>query len=397
MKSKKSIVIIGGPIEQKIDPVLILKPSGQGKLASAIADEFENKGYQVRRLGNFDKAEKRSYEDLQVDVKNLRSNAVIFMAHMPNVLVGYNQSKLRAAQGEEINLILKRAPKLVQGVKKYNPEVLLVPFKLAEPEMSKIEIVRWMLSLHAGLAVYSRLGDSKTYYIIDALANEIKVKKENLRAVLFEEIDRMLNAKRRRSVRRGSKKIKVKYLKEFSEFSSSFKKAFEQANEKNVMSGRWPGNFSFRCSHGFISERQSDGFVITKRNISKQDLCENDFVEVSLRLEDEKIIYWGDENAKPSIDSPVHRLLYEKIPWVNHIIHGHLLLSGPNIVSNKIKRWPCGAENEAEEIIRHAPKENPLEYWGVNIEGHGFVILIRDINPKKALNAIKKLEHKSFV
>lgn len=73
-------------------------------------------------------------------------------------------------------------------IKKIHPEVLLVPFKIIEKDKGLGDVLRWMLDIHAALAVYSYLGESKTYHIVDALGNGITVSKDNLPEVLAEEI-----------------------------------------------------------------------------------------------------------------------------------------------------------------------------------------------------------------
>ncbi|GEM_PF-2215501 len=392
INSKKKVYVIGGPFPQQVDPVLQLIPTGKGKLAAAIADTFEVNGQIVERWGNFDGGVPLTFDELaeSLDTLETDANVVIFLPHLPNILIEPSQTKIRVNADEESNLKVRASPKLVTRIKKQHPQVLLVPFKLADPDMPRVEIVRWMLELHAGLAVYSRLGDSSQYYIIDALANEIPVSKIDLPDRLVQEVSHFLQAKRRRSIHKGEYIPQVPYLNEIVDFSKKMQPAFSQIIERNVSSGRWPGNFSFRCTHGFLSSRVEDGFIITRRNVDKTGLTQDDFVFVSLQLENDSLIYSGASGMKPSIDAPVHRIIYEKIPWVNSIVHGHLQAHGEVIYSEKLRRWPCGAENEAHDIIAVAPKKQQ-NLWIVNIEGHGFVALIGTNTPTEALHSLSQL------
>ncbi len=389
---KNKICVIGGPFPQQVDPVLQLTPTGQGKLAADIANVFEENEYTVERLGNFDGGKPLTFDALADSLNTLDSDVVVFLPHLPNILIEASETKIRAKEGEELSLKIRPAPKLVAGIKKQHPQALLVPFKLADADMSRVEIVRWMLELHAGLAVYSRLGNSSQYFIIDALANEIPVSKNTLPARLVQEISHFLQAKRRRSIHKGDVVPEVPYLSDIVEFSRKMQPAFSQIIERNVSSGRWPGNFSFRCTHGFLSSRVENGFIITKRNVDKTGLTENDFVFVSLQLENEAIVYSGSSNIKPSIDSPVHRLIYEQIPWVRSIVHGHLQAQGESIYPHRLQRWPCGAENEAHDIIAVAPQEKQ-DLWIANVDGHGFVALIGSDNPSEALHRLSQLNY----
>ncbi|MBN1427097.1 MAG: class II aldolase/adducin family protein, partial [Anaerolineae bacterium] len=382
----KSITVVGGPFAQAVDPVLRLVPTGQGHLAAKIADEFEQRFSQMERIGNFPGGKPYSFEELQQAIETLDTDVVIFLPHLPNILISPSPTKLRLSDGETGEIKLQPAPKLVQQIKALHPEVLLVPFKLADPDASRVEVIRWMLDLHAGLAVYSRLGESDRYYIIDALANEVPVSKTELPAALVETVMHFLEAIRRRSEKIDTQIPPVPHLNKLVAFSRKMQPAFSQIIERNVASGRWPGNFSFRCTHDFLSSRGQNGFAITQRNIDKTGLTTNDFVWVSLELENDNLIFSGANDAKPSIDAPVHRVIYCQLPWVQSIVHGHLQISGENVHPQKLRRWPCGAENEGFDIVSAASRCPGAELWIANVEGHGFVALIGSQDLEAALN-----------
>jgi hypothetical protein len=384
MKKELKVSIFGGPIPQKIDPVTMIMPTGKGSLARSIASEMKKHFSSVSLIGNFDGECRYFFPDVEEEIKKLDANVVIFMPHLPNFFARYHSScgpvhdkKIRVGASDEgiAALDLEAAPKLLPRIKKLHPEVLLVPFKIADPDMPLVEILRWMLDAHSALAVYSRLGDSQRYWILDVLGNEIACDKVDLPQKLAKEVMHFTEAVRRRSVRVGEDIPPVSDLKDFVSFSCLMQPAFSQIIEKNVGSGRWPGNFSFRCTHGFMSTRSGQGFVITKRDVEKTKLTENDFVYVDGKLHNEKLHFSGSAEAKPSIDAPVHRAIYAKLPWVKAIVHGHLFYDGSCACPGKLSRWPCGAENEADEIITKAPQES-CDLWVANVEGHGFVALI---------------------
>ena len=119
-------------------------------------------------------------------------------------------------------------------------------------------------------------------------------------------------------------------------------------------------------------------------------MSQKDFVFVEADLNENKLNFYGAEGIKPSTDAPVHRVIYEKLPWVKAIVHGHMQVEGENVSVEKANLWPCGAENEALEIVQIAPKEkNSL--WVVNIYGHGFVAMIGDRDPGSALQGLTQL------
>jgi hypothetical protein len=368
-------------------------PTGKGKLAASISDSLEKRFRSVSRIGNFSGGTPCTFDELQEQIKGIDANIVVFMPHLPNIIVGRNQEKLRIEEGSTGKIEYCRAVKIVGEIKKIHPEILLVPFKIIEKDKGVGDVLRWMLNIHAALSVYSYLGESKVLHIVDALGNGITVSKENLPEALAQEIYRFSHAIRRRSVWMGPVVPVVPHLRAFVDFSRKMEPAFSNIIG-NVVVGRWPGNFSFRCAQGFLSARSGNGFVVTKRNVAKSGLTEQDFVFVSLDLSGEKLQYWGDKNAKPSIDSPGHRLIYEELDWVEGIVHGHLHVIGDEecVYGGMLERWPCGAENEAKEILKVAPK-TCQKIWIVNVAGHGFVALIGDQDPTEALD---KLSGMSF-
>lgn len=390
MENKK-VCIFGGPVMQKVDPVLSLVPTGGGELARTIFEEMKKHFFGCELIGNFSGKNNLDFKGIEEAIENLDANIVIFMPHLPNFLVAENKDKTRLEK--DVGVIrIKKAPKLLNRIKEKYPEVLLVPFKLADPDMPVVEILRWMLDAHSALAVYSRLGDSKRYWILDVLGNEIEVSKAELPRELAKTILGFTKAVRRRSECAGNFTPDVPHLSDFVNFSRKMQPAFSQIMEKNVGSGRWPGNFSFRCTHGFMSVRHGEGFIITKRNVDKTGLTEQDFVFVKGSLENEKIIFLGTAGSKPSIDTPVHRYIYENLSWVRSIVHGHLFLKGENVHPELINRWPCGSENEAYEIIRKAPI-GPQRLWMVNVDGHGFVALIGETDIASSLDSLAAMEY----
>ncbi len=388
------ITVFGGPIHQHIDPVMMFVPTGRGKLAQTIAEELKQHVDDVALIGNFDGNFTHDFHAIEQAIENLDSNVVIFMPHLPNFFahrhLGHDtirDQKIRVQDADVVTLNLYKAPKLLPLIKKLHPEVLLVPFKVADPDMSLVDILRWMLDAHAALAVYSRLGDSQHFWILDVLGNEIACTKSDLPHMLTREILHFTRAIRRRSLRISETIPSVPHMKNFADFSCTMQPAFSQIIQKNVGSGRWPGNFSFRCTYGFMSARLGQGFIITKRNVAKSGLTEKDFVYVDGMLHDEMLHYAGSADAKPSVDAPVHRMIYAELSWVHAIVHGHLFCEGKYVHAEKLTRWPCGAENEALEVIAKAPKET-CDLWVANVEGHGFIALIGSDQITTGLNKL---------
>jgi len=386
------ILVVGGPIEQMIDPVLKLVPTGNGRLATLIADEFEFNGFDVTRWGNFSGAETLMFEELQNRCRQkLNFDVIIFLAHLPNILISPLSDKIRS-ENDWASLGVEKAPKLVQLIKLHSPKAVLVPFKLIDQDVDRIEVIKWMLKLKVGWTVYLRLGLKGRFWLTDALGNETEVERSKLAALLAKTIERQMKVRRRSSKWQGVETPQVEYLEALVDFSRKMQPGFSQLIERNVASGRWPGNFSFRCTHSFLSKREKDGFMITRRNVAKNGMKEEDFVLVAGELKDDHLVFWGDRKSKPSTDAPVHRIIYQRLPWVKYIVHGHMFADRDRVVGDDwLDLWPCGAENEGEDVVRVAPKDKQ-SLWVVNVTGHGFVALIGDEDPRDALNELSKLK-----
>jgi ribulose-5-phosphate 4-epimerase/fuculose-1-phosphate aldolase len=383
---KKKVAVFGGPVLQKIDPVLKLVPTGKGLLAGEIADGLEN-DFIVKRIGNFPGGECCDFDRMQKMIVNLQADAVVFLPHLPNVLVDCADDKIRIAEGQTFSLNLKPAPKLVKEVKKLHPAILLVPFKLASENQGTVEIISWLLSIHAAFGVVSQLGRKDEFSIVEVLGQVTKVNREELPRLLAEKIDFYLSVIRRRSVKKGDEVPKAPYVDALVKFSRQMQPTFANVLKNHANVGRWPGNFSFRCSYGFLSSRAADGFLITKRDVDKSGLDQSGFVFVEKDLTKNALVYSAKGDAKPSVDAPVHRYIYEHLSWVKSIIHGHVHFGGDFTYPENLPFWPCGAENEAIEIVEVAPKEK-TKLWIVNVTQHGFVALIGDDNPEEALKIL---------
>lgn len=389
MSERKTVIVVGGPIRQKLDPVFDVVPSGNGQMAENIAKELE-KSFSVQRIGSFPGGNNCYFHELQETLSNsLEADAIIFLANLPNVLFDYSEEKIRAQPGEAGQITFRGAEKLVGKIKQKHKRALLVPFKLANQNMTRIEIVKWMLNLHSNLAVYSRLGDpSRNYWIIDVFGNETQVTKDKLPSALSSQLAHYLKAVRRTSRYFGPEMFQLlppnPSIPAFQRFAAEAIDAFSQLAEKNVKSGRWPGNFSSRIG------AHHNTFIITKRDVDKNALEMKDFVMVDLFLDEyDQIRFWGEKGLKPSTDAPVHRIIYDKMPWVKHIVHGHLELKpGDFVHPESLTFWPCGSENEGYDIVAAAPRLIGPPLWAVNIQGHGFVALLGEQDPTPALQTL---------
>ena len=123
---------------------------------------------------------------------------------------------------------------------------------------------------------------------------------------------------------------------------------------------------------GFPSIRNKDFIFISRRNINKQIIEKDDFVQVD--LDSENVLHY-DYGSKPSVDAPIQVKLYEYYRSVKYIIHGHTYVTGAVFTKQYI---PCGCMEEVGAITELFPDHLSCNF-AVNLIGHGCVMLANDL------------------
>lgn len=142
--------------------------------------------------------------------------------------------------------------------------------------------------------------------------------------------------------------------------------AINKSVSNNVIEiqGRFFGNLSTRCAALFPSQRKDGSYLVSGRNTDKRQIKRTDMVECF--LENEKIRYLGER--KPSVDTPVQINIYEELPNINYMIHGHNFLED---VPSTHHYYPCGDKREIPEIIELI---KGTSCGAINLKNHGFLL-----------------------
>lgn len=142
----------------------------------------------------------------------------------------------------------------------------------------------------------------------------------------------------------------------------------------------------YRCCKGMPSIRKNNYIIVSAREV------ENEFIEqtdlVAVYKQNNEIYYSG--NKKPSVDTPIHLMLYDKLPNINYIIHNHNYIKNAPFTKNSI---PCGAIEEADEVINtieNSYNSFDLNQYIINEIGHGSIILGSTIKDLKNINFIRR-------
>jgi len=130
---------------------------------------------------------------------------------------------------------------------------------------------------------------------------------------------------------------------------------------------RFFGNISTRCSKLFPSMRNGEVCMfVSPRNVDKSSITPDMMVPY---FEDDS--YMGER--KPSVDSPTQVRLYQALPNINFMIHGHAVINGGSIVRTTNEYKLCGDINEVYEVLNTIHDVNDNNFI-INLKNHGFLI-----------------------
>ena len=113
-----------------------------------------------------------------------------------------------------------------------------------------------------------------------------------------------------------------------------------------------------------------DGFVCVDRRLLNHD-------SMSLK-------YYGEH--KPSVDAPIHVMLYNTYPNLRYIMHSHVYIAGVPITKEVI---PCGCTEEAYAIEDMVGK-TLRDFCMVNLNGHGSIVLASDLKYLQNINYVAR-------
>ena len=235
--------------------------------------------------------------------------------------------------------------KVLDSLKVMNPHMILIQSKrVIEKEYYPSDVVGRLLKSHSMLGIMISKEISYRYRVLDPLGNiwiDTRYVDE-LGEAIKQRIDFLTSL-----TRVGSKKIDseenllppaefVAIIKQYGDKFSLFVNA--------INPNRLLGNASTRCSRGFPAARVGNKILVTKRNVEKTTLTEQDFVEIDSTVQT-SVCYSG--NNKPSVDTPIQLRLFDFYQNVNYIIHGHVYVKDGLFTNEKV---PCGYIEEFDEI-----------------------------------------------
>lgn len=263
-------------------------------------------------------------------------------------------------------------PKLVKEIKRRHKACVLITSKRnLEGKYTFLDLIFHAIGIKSNLFVeFSKKGEKYQGRVIDPLGNVFFNYNDDfglVGKVLRKRADELLDYTRVFSERLGDE-LEIPDEKEFFELIKKYADVFHKLIHPHPeAANRFFGNASFRCERGFPSFKVDDLIFVSRRNVDKRAIDKNAFVAVKQEL---PVRYFGDN--KPSVDTPIQIKLYDYFSSVRYMLHSHAYVEKAPFTSRIV---PCGAIEEANEIIDIFPDKNKVNF-SVNLKGHGSLILV---------------------
>lgn len=265
--------------------------------------------------------------------------------------------------------------KIITELKVKNPRMILIQSKrVIEKEYLPSDVIGRLLKSHSLLGIMiTKENDKYRYRLLDPLGNQWS-DTDNIADVgktIDKRLEYLLNLNRVNSVKTDipeDYKVPSEFIEIIKDYGTEFTKYVNAINPNRLL-----GNASTRCAKGFPAIRMNDHILVTRRNVDKQTLNEEDFVLVENNIK--SVVNYKGEN-KPSVDTPIQIKLFEHYKNVKYMVHGHAYVKNGIFTDNKI---PCGYMEEFEEI-KELVKNVDSSNFKINLRGHGCLILADNLD-----------------
>lgn len=258
--------------------------------------------------------------------------------------------------------------KILPNIKQANPKAILISSKrVIEKEYKESDVIGRLLKSKSNLGIMITKQEFYNFKLLDPLGNcYCDTRNTNVLAEsMVERINFILSLKRVQSKSIGDVReftIDTEFVQFVKHSAEQFTKYVNAVNPNRLL-----GNASTRCMFGFPAEKKDNRIFVTQRNIDKQLIEANGFVEVTNN--EEVVEYYGEK--KPSVDTPIQIKLFNYYHNVNYMVHGHVYVDNAKMTEHKI---PCGYVEEFDDIIKLYP-DRDAESMAINLKGHGCILM----------------------
>lgn len=378
MEKLRAIVTEGGTVEP-IDDVRAITNFSVGRFGHDLARELIASGVDVtelaprssvERLGENDGAK---YENF-TDTESLR-DLMLDRAEVPDIILhsaavsDYRASRRVdgkiSSDSDSLTIELERTPKIISELREnYGSKAFITGFKLLSG-VSEVELIG---------AAMKQLKDNRLNMVIANDARNLRDGRHPVIAVTAEGGAVPFEGRREDVARDLAKfilqRVNVQWFRSESISPTKIdadRRRFEQvvglAHKMNLLTDE-SGNVSVNMGDGKLQ--------VSPRGVNKKYLDVYD--AISSRVDESGLVEYEGQ-VKPSIDTGVSGLLYNKYSELESIIHFH---GGWGRMDAKTEfPYPCGVFEEADEITRSLDESGSTDV-SVELVHHGFLLGLKN-------------------
>lgn len=262
----------------------------------------------------------------------------------------------------------------VRDIKKVNPYAFVIGSKRNDNnKYSFVEVLDRALSQRHNMTIqFSKENDNFKMLVFDPLGTSWYEGYDLDKCIenIYRRISFVLTTKRDNTYP-TKEEIKIPNDENFFKYVREVSEIFHKTIEHATGVTRFLGNASFM-------DDNRKYIYVTRRDVDKRFIDREHFVGAYLG-EDNKTYYSGE--FKPSKDTIVQLNLYKKLPNIKYIIHSHCYVENAPFTNMPV---PCGALDEITEVMDSIKKDYDnnlnLNYYAINLKGHGCLIMGNDVN-----------------
>ena len=220
LKNKK-ILITAGPTIEQIDPVRSITNHSSGKTGVSLASELISAGAKVTFVYGPGKEKPPkgaktinviSSKEMHLAIKSelrKKTDIVIMAAAVADYIpVIQSKNKIKSSKSDTVSISLKKAPKIIDDIKKYQKNVFLVGFK-AETNLTKNQLITsaqkklkeskadLIVANDVGSARYKKNPQNNQVIVVDSKKNIVSgwISKEKIAKLIRKQIEMKIKQK----------------------------------------------------------------------------------------------------------------------------------------------------------------------------------------------------------
>ncbi len=301
------------------------------------------------------------------------SDAIILSAAVNNYGGRKADGKISSDQ-DVLRVEFPLNPRVISLVKKWNPKIFQVGFKLlSRSTPANLIDVAYQHGIrnHSNLTVANSLVEGDTHRRMTFFITPEK----GITPIALEEVAPRLAEEVHKRVSKNHYRTKLtKDIAYYTELSGDIEKFRGHARKLwrlNLFEPYYKGS---DMHFGFIATRaERGGFLITARGSNKKDLPAEDIVYVPRVDFDGRTVYTNSAGKKASLNANVAGAIFQERPDVDLIMHAHVF---PGLKNKTSADYSPATQEDVDEVMEHLRGGQKI----VELVNHGIISVGRNVD-----------------